>query len=238
MSFDFPNAQLPELLPLKNSVAQGNFEAENQLRNLFIALFGELLAVVVFDANVLGMPHLGSLDLVRKSVNADGLVLLQGDTEETAARYIYRAWNARNNQMRGLHFLRTYLQVLFPNAATVNQLAQAKAFPYPTKLIPLESANSDYYSTSRIAISVEYDKVTHQELATMQPVLRAVIPARLTLDFSLLANQNNKTCVACVVVVSRTVDIQPYAGTANEQTDNYLSASVYAQRTINVPAFI
>lgn len=129
MSFDFANAQLPKLTPLERSFAENAVEAE--LKALFLSLFDALMASRLFDVNVLGAPHLGSFDLVRRAVNADGLVLLQGDREEAATRYLYRAWKSGDTQGRGLHFLRTYLQMLFPNQCEVRQLWQAKASAYP-----------------------------------------------------------------------------------------------------------
>lgn len=232
---DFPNAQLPELLPLKNSAAQGNFDTENQLRNLFIELFKGVLSSAVFDANVLGAAHLGSLDLVRKSVNDDGLVLLAGDREETATRYIYRAWKARNNQMRGLHFLRTYLQLIFPNAWQVFQLAQHKSFPYPTKLIPAISANSNYYLTSRISVLLDYTKVTSGQLNVMKPVLRSVIPARLTLDFALLTTTEASDYIGAAFFISSTIILVPYGSDENlpDATD-YVTASFFSIQTLTM----
>lgn len=132
MSLDFPNAQLPRLTPLEGSFAENEIEAD--LKRLFIDLFGSNLAADSFDANVLGSAHLGSFDLVRKSINMDGLVLLQGDREEAATRYLYRAWKSGDVQGRGLHFLRTYLQMLFPNLCEVDQLWHDKALPYPSGL--------------------------------------------------------------------------------------------------------
>lgn len=205
---DFPNAQLPALKPLAKSIGQDNFDIENDLRNLAISLFSDLMAETVFNANALGMAHLGSLNLVRKAVNADGLVLLAGDREEAATRYLYRAWKSRNCQGRGLHFLRTYLQLLFPNSWQVFQLAQAKAYPYPTKLIPKESANADYYLTSRIRVSLDYNQVTPESVIAMKPVLRSVIPARLVLNFALLVEIPCKYYVACGIKVKQIITIR------------------------------
>jgi hypothetical protein len=129
---DFPNATLPSLVSLERSYAENEIEAD--LKRLFIDLFDAHLSADVFDVNVLGAAHLGSFDLVRKAVNADGLVLMQGDREETATRYLYRAWKSGDVQGRGLHFLRTYLQMLFPGMCQVDQLWHDKALPYPTGL--------------------------------------------------------------------------------------------------------
>lgn len=116
---DFPGAELPTLAPLISSFAENAVEAD--CKQLLIDLFDQHLAAAVFDANVIGAAHLGSLDLVRKAVSMDGLVLLQGDREEAATRYLYRAWKSADLQGRGLHFLRTYLQMLFPGECTVVQ---------------------------------------------------------------------------------------------------------------------
>lgn len=129
MALDFANAQLPRLTPLERSFAENDVEA--QLKALFLSLFDAMTASRLFDVNVLGAPHLGSFDLVRRAVNADGLVLLQGDREEAATRYLYRAWKSGDSQGRGLHFLRTYLQMLFPNQCEVRQLWQETASAYP-----------------------------------------------------------------------------------------------------------
>jgi len=120
MGLDFANAKLPNMAPLEASFAADDIEAD--LKRLFIDLFITYLASDTFDANVLGASHLGSIDLVRQAVNSDGLVLLQGDREEAAMRYLYRAWKSGNAQGRGLHFLRTYLQLLFPNDCDVVQM--------------------------------------------------------------------------------------------------------------------
>ncbi|MFZ4540036.1 hypothetical protein, partial [Propionivibrio sp.] len=101
---------------------------------LFLDLFDSNVAANAFDANVLGSAHLGSFDLVRKSVNRDGLAILQGDREESATRYLYRAWKSGDVQGRGMHFLRTYLQMMFPNLCAVDQLWHYKSMPYPSGL--------------------------------------------------------------------------------------------------------
>ena len=132
MGLDSLATQLPRLLPLEASFAAGEIEAD--LKQMFLDLFESHLAASAFDVNVLGAAHLGSFDLVRRAVNADGLVLLQGDREETATRYLYRAWKSGAGQGRGLHFLRTYLQMLLPNQCEVEQLWQDSAYEYPTAL--------------------------------------------------------------------------------------------------------
>jgi hypothetical protein len=133
-SAGLPVSRLQLLPPLEGSHAENSVESD--LKRLFTDLFNATLAADAFDANVLGAAHLGSFDLVRKAVNTDGLVLMQGDREEAATRYLYRAWRSGDVQGRGLHFLRTYLQMLFPDLCQVDQLWHDKNLPYPTGLYP------------------------------------------------------------------------------------------------------
>lgn len=130
--FDFPNAQVPALIQLEGSFAENTVESD--LKRLFIDLFSALMANDAFDANVAGMAHLGSIPLVRKHINYDGLSVLQGDREESATRYLYRAWKSGNCQNRGFHFLRTYLQLLFPNDTDITQMVHEVDKEYPTVL--------------------------------------------------------------------------------------------------------
>lgn len=194
---DFPNAQLPELKPLKNSFVVD--DVENDLRNLFIDLFELMLAEQSFDANVLGMAHLGSLDLVRKMINADGLSLLDVEREETTTRYLYKAWKSRRRNGRGFHFLRTYLQMLFPNVHYVEQMAQSKAHAYPSKLSALQYADSSKYSTSRIRVSIQSPDITWDDIDKMEPILRSIIPARLVLYFAKLSRSIRKNYIGATM---------------------------------------
>ena len=131
--YDFSSALNPEAAPLSNSHELNTFAFEREMKSLTLELFN-LLSAGTFDASVMGAPHLGSFDLVRKTVNRDGLVLLRGDREEAATRYLYRAWKSGDIQKRGLHFLRTYLQMLFPNSCEVTQLWHSDQYEYPTAL--------------------------------------------------------------------------------------------------------
>ncbi|AJK46255.1 hypothetical protein [Burkholderia plantarii] len=174
MAFDFSNAQLPRLLPLENSYVENEVEAD--LKRLFLHLFTSALAPALFDVNVLGMAHLGSFELVRRAVNSDGLVLLQGDGEEASTRYLYRAWKAGDTQGRGLHFLRTYLQLLFPNIGTAVQLWHGKTSPYPSDV--REESGVDAFLTSRVRITINsFPDPEKDDL--VRGCLPSVMPARL-----------------------------------------------------------
>lgn len=128
-ALDFPLSELPSAAALRDSFAHNSVESE--LRDLFLEVFAQV-APDTFDASVLGAPHLGTFGLVRRMVNHDGLVLLRGEHDEAATRYLYRAWRSGDVQKRGMHFLRTYLQLLLPNQVQVEQLWHDQRFPYGT----------------------------------------------------------------------------------------------------------
>jgi len=177
VSLDFPNARLPQLAPLAHSYAENVVEAD--LKRLFLDLFHTHLAADTFDVNVLGAAHLGSFDLVRHAVNIDGLTLLAVDQEEAATRFLYRAWKSGNVQGRGLHFLRTYLQILFPNIGEAIQLWQGKDTPYPTDL--REQEEPDTFLTSRIRILI-YAFPKPEFVRVVESCMMHVIPARFVVS--------------------------------------------------------
>ncbi len=189
--YDFPKtAEPPHLASLAQSYAVDQREAE--LRDLFIKVFRSTLSTRAFDVILSGCAHLGSFDFVRKTVNADGLTILQGDREEAATRYLYRAWQARDTNGRGMHFLRTYLQLLFPNTCQVAQLWQAKNKPYPQDLHSVLEMNSEgnywepdpenYWLTSRVEIALDLT-VTTRSILTLTNIFRSILPARLVPQF-------------------------------------------------------
>jgi len=211
MPFDFANAQPPALAPLAASFTEN--PVEDDLKWLFIDLFIEHLADDTFDANVLGAAHLGSFELVRRAINSDGLVLIQGDREAPATRYLYRAWNARNNEGRGLHFLRTYLQMLYPGQWDVEQLVQEKNTPYPTALSPATGSKTDWehvYLTSRIRIYLDYGARAHA-ISRLANIIQKTIPARLVPEFKYLikAKPTNAYIGACTAAAD-TIDLYPW----------------------------
>jgi len=207
MGLDFSHAQLPWLAPLQHSFAENNVEA--QLKALFSDVFKQYLAADVFDANVAGMAHLGSFERLRRSINHDGLVLIQNDGQHAATRYLYRAWQARNRNGRGLHFLRTYLQLLYPNQWAVEPLWQHKDQPYPQQLNPSPEDKTQWWLTSRIRILLYWGARAHA-IAKMAGIIQAVIPARLLPEFKYLFNSGRAPIhLGATMVCSNTVSVYP-----------------------------
>lgn len=189
-NFDLPLAETPKLTALEQSYAVDDIERE--LKALFLRLFRELLADTAYDVNVTGAAHLGSFDFIRKVVNADGLAILQGDREEEATRYLYRAWKSRDVNGRGTFFLRTYLQMLFPNLCEVAQLWQVKDEPYPFGLHSALDTDvkeglyvispETHWLTSRVEIALDLTVAT-RSITTLTNIFRAILPARLVPQF-------------------------------------------------------
>ncbi|MBY0475372.1 MAG: hypothetical protein K2Q13_09995 [Nitrosomonas sp.] len=229
---DFPNAKLPNLTPLKNSFVADDIE--NDLRNLFIDLFEEMIAGTAFDANVLGNGQLGSMDLIRKLVNVDGLALIDGAREETATRYLYKAWKSRNKNGRGFHFLKTYLQLLFPNAFVVEQMAQAKAEDYPTDLMPLARSDNTRFSTSRVRVSIDASKTTWENVIKMDPILRSIIPARLVLYFALLTTWRKTNYIGAAMLGGTISTVYPAASQPSEHSWQLNTGAAMVSVSINV----
>lgn len=197
---DFSNAQLPQLLPLEGSFSRNEIEAD--LKRLFIDLFRAKLADGTFDANVIGAAHLGSFDLVRKSINADGLTLIQGSLEYPATRYLYRAWKSGNTQGRGFHFLRTYLQMSFPGIGEVRQLWQGKNSAYPSELYESEVPNS--FLTSRVMITINGMPDADSNNRVMRSV-NQIVPARFVPKIRYVSTSSvGKICIASVASMLQT----------------------------------
>ena len=185
----------PNLGPLQNSWEANEVEAE--LKQVFLDLFATYLRGDERDLNVYGAAHLGSLDLLARSIKRDGLAVFGDDTN--AVRYLYRAWHARNPK-RGLTFLRTYLQLLWPDGWRVEQMWQDKSQPYPTKLVARGQLGANphdtHYLTSRIAVSIDDDSETGVSIPRVSPALRSVMAARFVLDIEVLKRAEDMISVA------------------------------------------
>lgn len=176
----------PALGPLVNSAKFNDIESE--LKQIFLDLFSTYLRASERDLNVYGAAHLGSLDLLTKRIKEDGLAVFGDDIN--AVNYLYRAWNFRNPK-RGMIFLRTYLQLLWPNSFTIDQLWQKKGVPYPTALsargdITDADPETNYYLTSRIRVSIDDADETGDSATRVLPALLSVLAARFLIELQVL----------------------------------------------------
>lgn len=181
----------PTLAPLVNSAAYD--EVETELKQVFLDLFATYLRSTERDLNVVGVAHLGSLNLLEKMIKQDGLAVFGDNTY--AVKYLYRAWHARNPK-RGMIFLKTYLQLIWPNGWIVEQMWQDKRHSYPTALVARSSITdpdptTNYFLTSRIVVSISDDTESGINIPRVEPALRSALAARFLLEIRNLRQFEN-----------------------------------------------
>lgn len=175
---------------------------EQELKDLFVQLYDEHLREQADAIHLYATPHLGPLDLVARYVNADGLVLLR-DADESRMRYLFNAWRHRNPK-RGLHFLRTYLRVLWGGYRVAEQLWQRKDSPYPTALKTRAEigaageSESNYYLTSRVRVDLDTEMVPGDVLKA----LASALAARFVLNMRVVKQAENMLAIGGVAGAS------------------------------------
>ncbi len=167
---------VPAMQPLANSAAINQIDVE--LKALFIDMWETWIRPGDRRIFTTGMPHLGPFDQVEQAVKAEGLALVR-KTDQAPMRYVYRSWRARNPK-RGLHILRVYLQMLWPNAWTMNQMWAPVAGTYPAGLATADGGS--HFLTSRVQVSIAGSTSDGSDVAQVAGALRSVVPARILLN--------------------------------------------------------
>lgn len=211
MAFDLPSSIAPQLIALRESFDPPDYRAE--LKRLALDLFELHLSEAAFDANVLGMAHLGRFDLVRRSIQTDGLGMIRSDRQASATRYLYRAWKQSETQGRGLHFLRTYMQLLYPNEWEVFQLWQEKDQPYPQGATRHPRGDrTRFFLTSRVDILIPARATNVEQLPAMAPIVASTLPARIVPRFAVFERVNiHAKTGADIGLIGRAVNKTPRA---------------------------
>lgn len=187
-----PPTAPPDLLPLRLSHEVGEVDAD--LKRIVLDLFEGNLRDLERELNSYGVPHLGPFELIERIVNGDGLRLFRRE-DIGAMRYLFKAWKARNPR-RGLIFLKTYLQLLWPNEWTCEQLWQRKDQPYPTALVRRSDITdpdpeTNYWLTSRVTAQISSLDELGYGISKVADSLQATTAARLLLLVELLRNFGN-----------------------------------------------
>jgi hypothetical protein len=162
-------------------------ELDEALRGIVSQVFEATLRPKINDIDVYGMPHLGRFEVVERFVKRDGLTLLRIDDEERM-RYLFKAWKVKNSK-RGLHFLRTFLQLLYPNEWAADQMWQEKDKPYPLHLKTaneIKGKQTRYWLTSRVQVSISDLVETGEYLLRVLPALRSVLGAKFVLMIAIM----------------------------------------------------
>lgn len=166
------------LAPLVYSHEADDLEVE--LKALFKRSYDTYIKPGERTINTLGTPHIGPFDQVERAVKAEGLALQRRGGED-AMRYIFRGWRARNPK-RGLHMLRTYLQLLWPNGWTMTQMWQDNQAPYPTLVA---ADGGQHYLTSRVNVQIASSSSDGADVQAAASAMRTVLAARFVLNVSI-----------------------------------------------------
>ena len=134
---------------------------------------------------------------MRKSINTDGISLLQSNVEEATTRYLYRAWKSGDVQKRGLHILRVYVKLLFGSLAEVTQLQHSIHEPYPTKLVeykPGDPLLPDHYLTSRVYVDID-SSFADESIKRIASSVQSILAARFVpeIRFKTLSTRSSMT---------------------------------------------
>ncbi|TQC96394.1 hypothetical protein FK216_11950 [Moraxellaceae bacterium AER2_44_116] len=185
--------ELTPLAPLQASTAYWDEASassiENELKQLFIALFQQSLRTQFRRIDHFGYPHLldePDFETVQRFIKLEGLSLLNRETDnQPYMREVFRAWRGQHPR-RGLGFLAFYLQMLWPNAWQITQYwhSVATVSSYPSNIVTHEAEGS--FLTSRVAVTLDPDQITNpSELVKMIPALKRVVPARIVLNVAM-----------------------------------------------------
>lgn len=189
----FPHLQAPhDLEPLQLSHEDSDYE--QALKEIFLELFESKIRAPFERVNTYGMAHVGDFEGVERFTKQDGVAAYRVAGKEEHIRELYRGWKSRNPR-RGLHFLKFYLQAIFPNQWTCDQLWQNPAMPYTTDMSKTE--RTGYFLTSRVSVSIASQGVVDSQVFSLiAPSIRSVLPARLMLVIRLLNEFDNQLFVA------------------------------------------
>ncbi len=167
------------LAPLAASQEADQVEAD--LKAAFMTVFENMIRPRLSLIELYGMPHRGEFQTIERFVKEDGLALQRQPDAEPFMRELFRGWRARNPR-RGLHFLRFYLQLLWPGKWTLVQLWHDPAAPYPSGSSEVEGPGMYLTSRVRLYIDLEGGDPTGELLGRLQGGFRAVVPARIVLE--------------------------------------------------------
>jgi len=162
---------------LSNSFTENNIETD--LKQLFLFIFDLFLSSKTSNVLVSANPQLGSVDFVKRYMSFYGITLVNSTLLEDDFKYILKSWTGKNNKVRGLGFLRTYLQVAYPNQVIINQLTQSKAVEYPLKTYYLNDTidDNDKFLTSRVEFDLN-NIVDFLSEKSIKNIIGSILPAR------------------------------------------------------------
>jgi len=189
MTFGFSNAVIPHLKSLEKS---GTFDAvESDLQMLFIELFSSHFSADFFDLNVLANPQLGSIALVRSSLDELGVSITDRLLTDTQIRVTHKSWSWTHQQKRGFFMLKTLLQIIYGEGFTIENYWHPKStandYPKDVFLQSITPDTSDAFLTSRVLVTIPLDGQPH--LRVLRRIALSIVPARMVVFFKSLSTE-------------------------------------------------
>lgn len=169
-------------------------ELELAWKTIFLNVFKQTLWDKQRDLLHYGSPHLARQELLTRFALSDGLSVMRSDSEGDRLRYLLKAWRVKNPK-RGFHFLRTYLQMLYPNGFDIEQLWQETSKPYTKSLSTKEEAerkNTPHWLTSRVRISITDISEDGRQILQYISTIQSIIGARFVVDVTVKREFGNK----------------------------------------------
>ncbi len=179
-------------------------ELEQAWKTVFLNVFKSMLWEKQRDLLHYGSPHLARQTLLTRFALNDGLSVMRADSENDRLRYLLKAWRVKNPK-RGFHFLRTYLQMLYPNGFNIEQLWQESGKAYTTALVTKEEAERKqipHWLTSRVRISITDISEDGQQILQYISTIQSVIGARFVAELTVKREFGNKNNPSKLVVAS------------------------------------
>lgn len=165
---------------------------EQEWRQIFNEVYRNMLEERINALLCYGMPYLGEFELLKRFLSEDGLTVLNSLENERLA-YLLKAW--KTNKKRGLDFLVTYLQLLYPNNFKITQLWQETSQPYPSALHSQQEAETKgtaHWLTSRVRVEITDNDEDGETLMKYAPTLQTIVGARFVLMVNLLRTFGNR----------------------------------------------
>jgi hypothetical protein len=127
------------------------------------------------------IPWLSDIELLQKMLHKDGISLLTNTQDTQRVKHLYKAWQAKNGQGRGLHLLRLFLNLMYAGSDQITQLGvvqlhQDSTQPYPNALSTTAQANS--FLTSRVAVDVTFT-TDFSDAQLIENSIKSIVPARI-----------------------------------------------------------
>lgn len=195
----------PPVIPLDPIVSsEMTEELEQTWKTIFTNVFKQMLWEKQQDLLHYGSPHLARQSILTRFALSDGLSVMRSDGDIERLRFLLKAWRVKNPK-RGFHFLRTYLQMLYPNGFSIEQLWQETSKNYTAALSTedeMKSKNTPHWLTSRVRVSISDISEDGRQILQYISTIQSIIGARFVVDLTVKREFGNKDNPSKLVLAS------------------------------------